>query len=204
MCVVIKKKKEIGLLKDVSATYNGVILASTSGSVGVSRAQLSSLCKLGELVRVAQGQYVLPDTIPDEIFMISSRSDNLIISHETALFLHGFSERTPFEHSITVPFGRAPSLSLKNACKVYTCKPELFELGVTEVKTPFGNSVRCYDLEKTICDLVKNRSRVSNELLLAAIKRYAAWNGKDLNKLAEYAKKLRVSKILKTYLEVLL
>lgn len=199
-----KEKKEIGLLKDVAAAYNGVVLSSKSGSVGISRAQLSSLCKLGELVRVAQGQYVLPDAIPDEIFMISSRSDNLIISHETALFLHGFSERTPFEHSITVPFGHAPSLSLKNACKVFTCKPELFDLGVTEVKTPFGNTVRCYDLEKTICDLIKNRSRVSNELLLTAIKRYAAWDGKDLNKLAEYAKKLRVSKILKTYLEVLL
>lgn len=195
---------KIDVLRDVSATYNGMVLAPKAESAGVSRAQLSSLCRLGELVRVAQGQYVLPDAIPDEIFMIANRSKNLVLSHETALFLHGFSERTPFEHSITVPFGHAPSLSLKNVCKVFTCKPELFDLGVTEAKTPFGNTVRCYDLERTICDLIKNRSRVSNELLLAAIKRYAAWDGKDLNKLAEYAKKLRVFKILKTYLEVLL
>lgn len=195
---------KVDVLKDVSAVYNGMVLTPKAESAGVSRSMLSDLCKQGELVRVAQGQYVLPDVIPDEIFMIASRSSNLIISHETALFLHGLSERTPFEHSITVPFGKAPSASLKKSCKVYTCKPELFNLGVTDAKTPLGNSVRCYDMERTICDLIKSRSRVSSELLLAAIKSFAAWKGKDLNKLADYAEKLRVSKILKTYLEVLL
>ncbi len=35
-----KEKKEIGLLKDVAAAYNGVVLSSKSESVGVSRAQL--------------------------------------------------------------------------------------------------------------------------------------------------------------------
>jgi len=195
---------KVDLLKDVSAQYNGMVLNSNAEFAGVSRAQLSALCKQGELVRVAQGQYVLPDTVPDEIFMIASRSQNLIVSHETALFLHGLSERTPFEHSVTVPYGHAPSAFIKRTCKVFTCKSELFDLGVIECKTPFGNLVRCYDLERTICDLIKNRSRVSNELLLSAVKSYAVWKGKDLNKLADYSKKLRVSKILKCYLEVLL
>ena len=39
---------------------------------------------------------------------------------------------------------------------------------------------------------------------IKAIKKYAAFKDKDLHRLAAYAEKFRVSKILKQYMEVLL
>ena len=58
------------------------------------------------------------------------------------------------------------------------------------------SSVRCYDLERTICDLLRSRSRMDEETVISAIKNYAVFKDKDLNCLAAYAEKFKVSKIL--------
>ena len=95
-------------------------------------------------------------------------------------------------------------VAIKSECKVYYIKPELFELGKTTMKTPAGNDVTAYDLERTVCDIIRSRNKLGTETFLAALKLYAANPKKDLNKLNSYAKKMRVSNILRQYLEVLL
>ena len=87
---------------------------------------------------------------------------------------------------------------------MYFIKPELHNLGRSIMKTLFGNEVSCYDLERTICDIVRSRNKVGTETFLAALKAYAARSDKNLNRLYSYAKQLRVSGILRRYLEVLL
>jgi predicted transcriptional regulator of viral defense system len=142
--------------------------------------------------------------LQDELLSISKRSDKIIFSHETALFLHGISDRTPFEHTITAPTNCVPSAAIKAECKVYYIKDELFELGRTILKTPAGNDVPVYDLERTICDVIRSRNKLGTETFLAALKQYAASPKKNLNRLNDYAKQLRVANILRRYLEVLL
>ena len=165
---------------------------------------LYKLCREDRIHRIVQGQYILPDDMQDELLSISKRSNQIIFSHETALFLHGISDRTPFEHTITVPSDYTVSAAIKNECKVYYIKPELFDLGRTTLNTPAGNEVPVYDLERTICDMIRSRNKVGTETFLAALKLYAASPKKDLNKLHSYAKKIRVANVLRQYLEVLL
>ncbi|MFW5676490.1 MAG: type IV toxin-antitoxin system AbiEi family antitoxin domain-containing protein [Acetivibrio ethanolgignens] len=150
------------------------------------------------------GVYIVPDSVLDDMYTIMLWSDKIIFSHETALFLNVLSERTPFEHSVTVPSNVVLSDVLREECNCYYIKPELFELGMVRKKTTFGNEVRCYDVERTICDLLRSRNRLDEETVISAIKNYAAYGNKDLNRLASYAEKLRVAKILKQYMEVLL
>ena len=165
---------------------------------------LCKLCRENKIQRVVQGQYILPDDMQDELLSISRRSNQIIFSYETALFLHGISDRTPFEHTITVPSAYSVSVAIKNECKVYYIKAELFDLGRTILSTPAGNEVPAYDLERTICDMIRSRNKVGTETFLAALKHYAASPKKDLNKLYTYAKRMRVGDVLRQYLEVLL
>ena len=191
-------------LQTVALNNGGIIETKTAAAYGISKAVLSKLSKENKIFRIAHGQYIFPDDMQDELLSISKRSDKIIISHETALFLHGISDRTPFEHTVTAPSGCIPSASIKAECKVYYIKPELFELGKTTLKTPAGNEVVAYDLERTICDVIRSRNKMGTETFLAALKMYAASPKKDLNKLNSYAKMMRVSNILRQYLEVLL
>lgn len=192
------------ILKELSEQRNNIITTAAAEAVGISRAMLSKLCKEGKIQRIAKGQYMLVDEMPDELLSISLRTERLVFSHETALFLHGISDRTPFVHSITAPANRVPSPSLREECKVYYIKPELFELGRTKLTTPFGNQVSCYDLERTICDIIRSRNKIGTETFLAALKQYAASPKKDLNRLNFYAKKMSLTNVVRQYLEVLL
>lgn len=183
---------------------NNMITTSQVVELGFSRALLSKYVKAGLLERGRQGVYILPDSVHDDMYTLSLKSEKIIFSHDTSLFLNGLSERTPFEHSVTIPSNTVLSDTLKEECNCYYIKPELFELGMVWKKTTFGNEVRCYDAERTICDLLRSRSRLDEETVISAVKKYVAWKDKDLNRLAAYAEAFKVSKILKRYMEVLL
>ena len=188
----------------IAKTHGGIIETKIAAQHGISKAMLHKLCKDDKIHRIVKGQYIFPDDMQDELLSISNRSERIVFSHETALYLHGISDRTPFEHTVTAPSGCIPSAAIKSECKVYYIKPELFELGKAILKTPAGNNVPAYDLERTICDIIRSRNKLGTETFLAALKLYVANRKKDLNKLNSYAKKMRVSNILRQYLEVLL
>lgn len=188
----------------IAKSHGGIIETKIAAQYGISKAMLYKLCKQDKIHRIVKGQYILPDDMQDELLAISNRSERIIFSHETALYLHGISDRTPCEHTVTAPSGCIPSAAIKAECKVYYIKPELFELGKTTLRTPAGNEVPAYDLERTVCDVIRSRNKIGTETFLAALKLYAGDPQKDLNKLYFYAKKMRVSNVLRQYLEVLL
>lgn len=191
-------------MQKIAKANGGIIDNKTAASVGISRAMLSKFCKENKIQRLVRGQYILSDDIQDELLSIELRSKQLIFSHETALFLHGISDRMPFEHSVTAPSNKVPSRAIQQDCKVYYIKPELFELGKTKLPTQFGNEVTVYDLERTICDVIRSRNKVGSETFLAALKMYAANPNKNLNKLNNYAKEMRVAGVVRKYMEVIL
>ena len=191
-------------LHAIANQHGGIIDTRTAAAHSISKAMLYKLCKAEKIQRIVKGQYILPDEMQDELLSISKRSEKIIFSHETALYLHGISDRTPFEHTITAPSDCIPSAAIKAECKVYYIKPELFELGKTTLMTPAGNDVAAYDLERTICDVIRSRNKVGTETFLAALKLYAASSKKDLNRLNSYAKKLRIANVLRRYLGIIL
>jgi len=191
-------------LTAIAKMHGGIIETRIAVQNGISKTMIAKLCKENKIHRISRGQYILVEDIQDELLSISKRSGNIIFSHETALYLNGISDRTPFEHTITVPSGYKPSSIIKAECKVYFVKPEWFALGKTTLKTPAGNDVAVYDLERTICDVIRSRNKIGTETFLASLRLYALNPKKDLNKLNLYAKELRVSNVLRQYLEVLL
>lgn len=183
---------------------NNMITTAQAVELGFTRALLSRYVKEGLLERGRRGVYILSDSIHDDMYTLMLRSDKIIFSHDTALFLNGLSERTPFTHSVTIPSNRKLSNTLQDECVCYYIKPELHQVGAVTRKTTLGNEVRCYNAERTICDLLRSRNRLDEETVISAIKNYAVSPEKDLNVLAVYASQFGVDKVLRRYMEVLL
>lgn len=183
---------------------NNIITTSQVLSLGYSKQLLTNYVKVGLLERCRHGVYTLPDAVHDDMYTLMLRSDRIVFSHDTALFLNNLSERTPFIHTVTVPSNTALPNSLKGECICFYVKPELHDIGIIEKHTTFGNTVRCYNIERTICDLLRCRSRCDEETVISAVKHYALYDKKNLNLLSVYAKQFKVVKELKSYLEVLL
>ena len=183
---------------------NYMITTAQVVELGFSRYLLSKYEKEGLLERERQGVYILPDSVHDDMYTLMLRSGKIIFSHDTALFLNGLSERTPFVHSVTIPNNTRVSKVIREECTCYYIKPELHQIGAITRKNTLGNVVRCYNTERTICDLLRSRNRLDEETVISAIKNYAASSDKDLNLLAVYASQFGVDRELKRYMEVLL
>ena len=80
-------------LAAIANKNGGIIETKTAAQRGISKAMLYKLCKAEKIHRIVKGQYVLPEDMQDELLSISRRSGKIIFSHETALFLHGISDR---------------------------------------------------------------------------------------------------------------
>ena len=140
----------------------------------------------------------------DAMFLLHLRCGQAVFSHESALFFHDLTEREPSPYAITVRRGYSTTRLKAEGLSVYTIKPELYEVGLTTGQTPFGHTVPVYDMERTICDLLRSRSSMEIQTFQGALKMYARRKDKDLRTLLRYAGMFRVEKILRQYLEVLL
>lgn len=84
--------------------------------------------------------------------------------------------------------------------QVYTIKEELHDLGRIMVKTSFGFEDPVYDMERSICDLIRNRSSMEIQTFQDALKQYKRRKDKNLRTLMQYAEVFHVEKILRQYL----
>ena len=191
-------------LEKLIQKQHGTVLSADLDIYEIPRTYLQMMVAEGKLERVDRGVYVSIDAIEDEMYAMQTKYPKLIYSHETALYLHGLSDRTPFEYSASVPSGYKVVGSVADRFKIYYIKKELHELGVETVKSSHGNPIRAYDVERTVCDLIRSRSRIDVQILNDALKRFVKLKSADHSILLEYARKLKVEAILKSYLEVLI
>ncbi|WP_033543908.1 type IV toxin-antitoxin system AbiEi family antitoxin domain-containing protein [Planococcus sp. CAU13] len=194
---------KIQLLKLINK-QGGLILTRDAEAAGIPRYYLTILAREGVIERVTHGIYMTPDAFEDDLYMLQARSPQLIFSHETALYLHDLSDRDPITYSVTVPVGYHSQLLTDNGLQVYTVKKEWHEFGVTEAATIHGRPIRLYDVERTLCDLFRQRNKVDADLLNDSMKRYLARKEKNIPQLLRYAEQFRVSSPIRKYVEILL
>lgn len=194
-------KKKIYELLEASA--DGTITAEQVTNAGLHRGVLKELVDNGELYRFGRGLYVRSSAWEDDFSLFQRKYGRGIYSHDTALYLLGYSDRTPIQYTMTFPKGyNTPSL--KQECiSIKRVVPENYSLGVTETISPCGNPILIYDLEKTLCDILRG-SGSDIQIITSAMKRYAASKDKDIHKLFKYANQLRVKSKVQRYMEVLL
>ena len=151
---------------------NLVITNKEAEKLGYSRHNLSELTKSGQLERLRPGLYQLKGKVIDDFVLISSNSNRIIFSHQTALYLHDLSDRTPNVFHISVPQGYNASHIKKRYedLQVHYVKKDLYELGKTEIKSPQGNLIPVYDIDRTICDIIIDREKIDNQIFTEAIK----------------------------------
>lgn len=73
-------------------------------------------------------------------------------------------------------------------------------MGIIEIESPCGNPVRVYELEKTLCDIVRG-SGSDIQVVGTAMKKYAVSQDRNLHRLMCYAELLHVKTKVLRYME---
>ncbi len=172
---------------------------------GISKYKFYKYVRENNLEQVGHGIYIAGEGWADELFLLHQRCPNAVFSHDEAFYYYNLTDREPLKHTLTVYSGYNTSrLTADGKCKVYTVKKELLNLGKISVKSNCGNEIPMYDLERTICDLIRSRNSIEKQEFNSVLKSYVSGKDKDLNRLMEYAKMLHVDNIIRRYMEVLL
>lgn len=164
---------------------------------------LTRLVNNNVIERVSRGLYVRTNSLPDDLVILQNKSKNAIYSNLTALYLYGFSDRLPIKYDITVNSGYNGSLQEVDNVNLFYTKKELLNLGEIVYRLDSGNLIKVYDLERTICDVIKNKNRLDQELVNKALRKYFYSKEKNTLKLYEYAKKMKIYKKVRSVFEIL-
>jgi len=191
-------------LRAVIETNNGIASLEQLQKAGFTRMMIYAGLTNGILNKEAHGNYSMADQQPDEYRIIQCRSEKLVFSHATALYLHGISDRVPHTLDITVPQGDNVSKIKRDYdnTRFHYCKKDLWQLGLTQILTPQGFAVNAYDLERCICDLIRDKKNVDNQIFVQAIREYFMHHCQN-RKIIEYSREMNVEAKVRTYMEVL-
>ncbi len=182
---------------------NPIISAKYLKDNGVSRYAIEKYLNSQVLQKLSYGKYCLQDNPPDEFSTIQSRSQKIVFSHSTALYLLNLSDRVPITYDITVPQGYNVQRIKRDfpSTNFYYSKPELWALGLETVETPFGFKINVYDKERTILDVIKNKKRVDYQIYTQAIKEYFNTE-RNFRKILKYSKLMNMEDKVRAYIEM--
>ena len=116
------------------------------------------------------------------------------------------TDRVPNTITITVPQGYNVSHIVKKVqnLKIYYVKKEIFESGEIEILSKMGGKVYVYDIEHTICDIIKNKGKMDVDVFSKALKIFFKSENIKVRKLIKYSRELKIEKKVREYLEVLI
>lgn len=171
---------------------NGYITTKEIDENKIGRDYLKKMISTGEIERVSRGIYVDSNVLEDSFYTFYLKHPKAVFSHFTALYFHDLTEEVPYKFEITCS-NNFYSNDFDNY-NVFYVKYDLVDLGAIMIDDKHGFKVRCYDIERCICDIIRSKNRLDFEQVKKSVKAYVKRKDKDINKLIRYAEKLGIKK----------
>lgn len=184
---------------EIATSNNGIVTTKEVSKNKIARIYLTKLIKEKKLFRIERGIYSTSKTTLDSYYSLQNKSKKIIFSHFTSLKIQGYYKNIDTIDQLSVMQGYNAK-KFKNYKVFYNSKSN-YEKGIIKFKYK-GHTLKIYDLERSVCDIIKDRNRFEQLEYNKFINYY--FNKIDLNykKLLEYSKALRISKLVHHYLSL--
>lgn len=198
----MKENTNCSKLERIFKTNGGYITREDIDNANIPSWFLSDFVKKNNLNKIAPGFYANDNFIVDDYLILQRRYPKYIYARLSALYLLGLTDKIPTNIEVSAPQNYHPSRSKVDSLIIHKLSnSNIYELGIKEVKTMFGNIVKTYDEERTICDVIKYRDKYDSETFNKAIKIYIRTINNQ-SKLFKYARELGVEKKVYEIMEV--
>lgn len=188
-----KYENNIELILELMKVNNGYITFGILTDLGISREYLRIMNNKNMIKKVGTGIYTNVNIKEDLFYTFNLDLPNIIYSHMTALHLYGLSKITTFKkYDISIKKNYY-NYKIKNH-NVFYVDQKYYDIGLTNIKTPDGNIVKAYDIERCICDIIRSRNRFDIENIKYSVRKYLRRKDKNLDKIYMYAEKLKIRK----------
>lgn len=201
---LMNRIEKINRIRRIFETNGNIMKTSELSAAKIYYKDIQDLLNEGIIDKLKQGFYYLVDDDDlSEIRIIKRLYPDAIICLHSALYYHGYSDRTPSEWHLAVNKDIS-KYKLKidyPFVKIYMLEKHLLEIGLSEIEID-GNKARIFDKERTICDCLRYIGKMDKEIFNKAIQYYIRDPKKNIPNLMKYAKQLRVEKKVKDLIGV--
>lgn len=174
---------------------------------GISPYYVKKLESIGEIERVKQGVYRLASAGNEpisEMLEVSRLVPKGVICLLSALSYYELTTYHPWEYQIAIHRGgKKPRIPDYPPIKVMFFAEAQYKVGIDHINIE-GATVKIYNREKTICDIVRYREKIGIDLMKEGLRNYLRSPHKNITKLVSFADQLRIRTVLQKYLEVLI
>jgi predicted transcriptional regulator of viral defense system len=157
--------------------------------------------KDGELIKVRNGVYATIDNLAAGMIDIDAIVPNGILCLYSAWHYYGMTTQIPDAYYVAVERKRKIRLPKIIDINLVYQSADLLNIGKTTANIE-GIEVAIYNKERCLCDAIKYRNKIGIDVMAEILNSYLADANRNLNRLSEYAKRLRVFNLLSTYLNV--
>ncbi len=181
---------------------NGIVTSQMLRDKEIPSIYLTRMVRKGKLQKIDRGIYSTEEVILDTYYLLYQKNQKAIFSFSSALFLHGLTDRIPYKMEITLP-NTYNSSHIKEDVTIHKVAKKYHPIGRIIKRTIFGNEVACYDMERTICDLVRFRNQIDVEIFRKAIQGYKTHSHRDFQKLRQYSKLFNIALKMNELMDVI-
>ena len=155
----------------------------------------------GELIQVRRGIYANIDQLSGNMIDINAIVPDGILCLWSAWNIHQLTTSMPQAFHVAIKRDRKVTVPSFPKFELHHYTESILEIGVTSMEID-GFSIKLYDVERCVCDAVKFRNKVGIDVCSEIINNYLERPDRNLSKLMDYARLLRVGTILEQYLQV--
>ncbi len=183
-------------IKDYLDKNHGYISTSDILNLNISKPLIKKYVESGLLRKVSHGLYIDSNLLQDDEYIFQRRYPEAIFSYNTALYFLNLSNRVPRKIEITLSNKKRINCDYE----VHYISDKYYDIGIIEIDSMFGNPIKVYNAERSICDMLRNGD-FELELQNAVLRNYFRSKNKDLDKLLEYAKIFKIYDKVNTLVE---
>lgn len=155
----------------------------------------------GELIQVRRGVYASIDQLSGSMIDVEAIVPQGILCLWSAWSIHELTTSMPQAFHIAIKRDRKVVAPTFPKVELHHISNNILEIG-SILMTKEGFTFRVYDVERCVCDAVKFRNKVGMDVCSEIINNYLSRSDRNISKLMDYARQLRVANILEKYLQV--
>ena len=155
----------------------------------------------GDLIQVRRGVYATSEQLSGNMIDVDTIIPGGILCLWSAWSLHGLTTSMPQAFHVAVNRSKKVTVPSFPQMEVHYCTDKVLHIGVSQEEID-GLKVLVYDVERSVCDAVKFRNKVGMDVCSEIVNNYLERSDRNISRLMDYARTLRVSAILEKYLEI--
>ena len=163
--------------------------------------RLLEAVKSGEIIRLKPGVYCIEDVMAGNMIDL----DQIVTEGGLCLYSawahYGLTTQIPQGFYVAIPRKRKVILPDYPPIILNYWDNSIYTIGIKREQID-GIEVSIYDMEKSVCDALRNRNKIGIDVSSEILRNYLSRKERNITRLTSYAKSMRIAGILNNYLEI--